>query len=123
RPADINALLSAKPSPSVAGQLVEWAAATRNRIARGDMIIGILAPEEVGKIPAAYRAAAAHGVPEAWLALAWWHANPQIWEAGPGRGGSRSSCCDRCRRHQRSPGTGENPLVLQAGGRHGQRET
>src|SRR5690242_3755654 len=66
----IGTLLRAKPSPAVARQLVEWASDTRNRIARGDMVIGILTPEEVSKIPAAYRAAA-QGEPNAWLALAW----------------------------------------------------
>jgi hypothetical protein len=42
------------------------------------MMLGILTPEEVQKIPVAYRAAAQHGEPSAWLALAWWHAMPQF---------------------------------------------
>jgi TPR repeat protein len=79
-PADIDMLLQAEPSPTVAAQLVEWAAATRNRIARGDMLVGIVTPEEVSKIPTAYRAAAQHGAADAWLALAWWNANPQFGE-------------------------------------------
>jgi len=76
-PPDIDTLLQAEPSPSVARQLVEWATATRQRTARGDMMIGILTPSEVQKIPLAYRAAA-QGEPQAWVALAWWHANPQF---------------------------------------------
>ena len=75
---DIDSLLKAKPSRSVAQQLVEWAADTRNRIARGDMAIGILSREEVAKIPAAYRSAAQSGDTDAWVALAWWHASPQF---------------------------------------------
>jgi uncharacterized protein len=78
KPADIDTLLKAKPSHSVARQLVEWAADARNRIARGDMIIGILTPDEVQKIPVAYRAAALHGETNAWVTLAWWHAHPQF---------------------------------------------
>jgi TPR repeat protein len=78
KPADIDSLLKATPSPSVARQLVEWAADARNRIARGDMVIGILTPAEVQKIPVAYRIAAQNGEPGAWLALAWWCANPQF---------------------------------------------
>jgi TPR repeat protein len=74
---EIDNLLKATPSPEVARQLVEWAADIRNRIARGDMVLGILAPEEVEKIPAAYRAAAQQGEADAWLLLAWWHAQPQ----------------------------------------------
>jgi TPR repeat protein len=81
KPADINTLLKAKPSPAVARQLVEWAADARNRIARGDMMIGILTPDEVQKIPLAYLAAAQHGEPDAWVALAWWHAHPQFGRA------------------------------------------
>jgi TPR repeat protein len=77
-PPDIDALLQAKPSPSVARQLVEWATDARNRIARGDMMIGILTPAEVQKIPLAYQAAAQQGENEAWLKLAWWHASPQF---------------------------------------------
>ena len=77
-PADIDSLLEAKPSRSVARKLVEWAAATRQKIARGDMMLGILSPEEVAKIPVAYRTAAQHGAADAWLALAWWHASPQF---------------------------------------------
>lgn len=80
KPSDIDTLLKADPSPFVARQLVEWAASMRNRIARGDMMLGILTIDEVLKIPMAYRAAALHGDPAAWVALAWWHANPQIGE-------------------------------------------
>src|SRR5262245_60188433 len=79
-PVDIDALLTAESSPSVARQLGEWAASIRNRIARGDMVIGILTPAEVAKIPLAYRASAQKGDPTAWLALAWWHAHPQFGE-------------------------------------------
>lgn len=79
-PVDIDNLLNVKLSPSVARQLVEWAASTRNRIARGDMMIGILTPDEVQKIPIAYRAAAQNGEPDAWVTLAWWYANPQFGE-------------------------------------------
>src|SRR5262245_35903467 len=77
---NIDELLKAKPSRTIAQQLVEWADATRNRIARGDMIIGILTLDEVGKIPVAYRAAAQHGDANTWVALAWWHASPQFGE-------------------------------------------
>jgi TPR repeat protein len=80
KPVDVDTLLKAKPSSSVARQLIEWAASTRNRIARGDMTIGILTPDEVAKIPAAYRAAAQHGDAATWIPLAWWHANPQFGE-------------------------------------------
>ncbi len=44
------------------------------------MTVGILTPDEVAKIPAAYHAAAQQGDPAAWIALAWWHANPQFGE-------------------------------------------
>jgi TPR repeat protein len=76
KPAEIDPLLKAKPTPSVARQLVEWATSARNQIARGDMMIGILAPDDVQKIPLAYRAAAQQGETDAWVTLAWWHANP-----------------------------------------------
>src|SRR5262249_6671278 len=78
KPADIDSLLKAKPSRAVARKLVEWAATTRQKIVRGDMMLGILNPEEVAKIPVAYRTAAQHGEPDAWLQLAWWHAQPQF---------------------------------------------
>lgn len=77
---DIDALLQATPSKAVADRLVAWADATRNRIARGDMMIGILTIEDVAKIPAAYRTAAAHGNSTAWVKLAWWHAYPDFGE-------------------------------------------
>jgi hypothetical protein len=76
--AEIDILLKANPSSTVARQLVEWAASTRNRIARGDMMLGILTPEEVQKIPVAYRAAAQQGDADAWVALALWNSNPQF---------------------------------------------
>ena len=80
-PLDIETLLAAEPSQSVARQLIEWAAATRNQIARGDMIIPASSHlKKVGKIPAAYQTAADYGRSDAWLALAWWHANPQFGE-------------------------------------------
>src|SRR5262249_50815749 len=78
QPANIDALLKGKPSHAAARELIDWAADTRNRIARGDMMVGILTAEEVSKIPDAYRKAAEFGEPDAWLALAWWHANPQF---------------------------------------------
>lgn len=43
-------------------------------------MIGILSIDEVQKIPFAYLTAAKFGEMEAWLALAWWHACPQIGE-------------------------------------------
>jgi TPR repeat protein len=77
---DIDTLLASAPSELVAQQLVEWADATRGRIARGDMMLGILTPDEVAKIPEAYRSAAQHGVASAWITLAWWLAYPEFGE-------------------------------------------
>src|SRR5262249_26049536 len=79
-PLDIDRLLSAAPSAEVAWQLVQWADSTRNRIVRGDMMIGILTPNEVAKIPVAYRSAAEYGDSSAWVKLAWWYALPQFGE-------------------------------------------
>ncbi len=79
-PADIQSLLNASPSPAVARQLVEWANSTRERIARGDMTIGILTPAEAASIPVAYRAAAQQGDAAAWIMLAWWNVNPDFGE-------------------------------------------
>lgn len=77
---DINALLQAQPSSSVAEQLVAWANATRNQIARGDMMLGILTIDEVAKVPTAYATAAQYGNKNAWVTLAWWHAYPDVGE-------------------------------------------
>ncbi|TWT87803.1 tetratricopeptide repeat protein [Stieleria varia] len=77
---DIDALLQSTPSNAVAGQLVAWADLTRNQIARGDMMLGILTFDEVAKIPVAYQTAAQHGEPSAWVTLAWWHAYPDFGE-------------------------------------------
>lgn len=77
---DIDALLKAQPSNSVAEQLVAWADATRNQIARGDMMLGILSIDEVAKIPMAYQAAAQLGHSNAWVTLAWWYAYPDFGE-------------------------------------------
>jgi TPR repeat protein len=77
---NINKLLKAAPSKNVAEQLVEWADATRQKIARGDMMMGILTAQEVAKIPLAYRTAAQHGDANAWIKLAWWCAFPQYGE-------------------------------------------
>ena len=80
KPLDIDALLKAKPSAAVARRLVEWSADARNRIARGDMMTGILTADDVKKIPKAYKAAAEYGATDAWIALAWWYANPEFGE-------------------------------------------
>lgn len=73
---DIDVLLQAPASKAVAKKLIAWADETRNRIARSEMLIGILTIEDVAKIPEAYRKAAQHGIDTAWVTLAWWHASP-----------------------------------------------
>lgn len=75
---EIDSLLNAEPSRPLAQELMRWAGETRQRIARGDMMIGILTPQVVAKIPAAYQRAAQCGESAAWLALAWWHAAPEF---------------------------------------------
>lgn len=77
---DIDALLQSRPSSAVARQLVAWADAMRNRIARGDMMLGLLTIEEAAKIPMAYQTAAQDGDSGAWVTLAWWHASPDFGE-------------------------------------------
>ncbi len=77
---DIDSLLQLQPSNGTATQLVAWADATRNQIARGDMALGILAIDEVAKIPVAYRTAAEYGYSIAWVMLAWWYAYPDFGE-------------------------------------------
>lgn len=79
-PEDIHALLNAAPSPAVARRLVAWADATRERIARGDMMTGILTLAEAATIPVAYRTAAQQGDSDAWIRLAWWNVNPDFGE-------------------------------------------
>ena len=75
---DIDSLLNADPSRSVAQQLIEWATETRSQIARGDLMLGILTSRDVAKIPIAYERAAEFGRFDAWLMLAWWYANPDF---------------------------------------------
>lgn len=77
---DIDALLQSTPSPEVAAQLIAWANETRNRIARGDMMIGILSIEDVARIPEVYRKAAECSQHSSWVTLAWWHAGPDYGE-------------------------------------------
>lgn len=77
---DIDTLLNAAPSISVAEKLVSWADATRERILRGDMIFGALSLNDIAKIPSAYEKAAKCGDLSAWVTLAWWHAYPDFGE-------------------------------------------
>lgn len=73
---NIDDLLNAPPSVETARKLNEWADECRNRIARGDLMLGILTVEEVEKISSAYRTAAQFGDTDSWLKLAWWCASP-----------------------------------------------
>jgi TPR repeat protein len=77
---DIDILLQAPASEAVADQLIEWGNETRGGILRGDMMLGIITPETVAKIPMAYNKAADYGRPKAWLMLASWHARPEFGE-------------------------------------------
>ena len=79
-PANIDDLLHQPSSAAVAQQLVDWADAARNQIARGDMMLGILSVDDAAKIPTAYERAAEFGISAAWLPLAWWHAMPGFGE-------------------------------------------
>ncbi len=81
RTSKIDALLQSPPSTALAGQLVAWADATRDRIARSEMEVGLLSIDEVLKIPTAYQTAAQQGDPNAWITLAWWHARPDVGNA------------------------------------------
>lgn len=77
---DIDELLKAGPSRAVGRELLKWANATRERILGGEMMIGLLTPAEVRKIPKAYRKAAEWGAADAWVALGWWYASPEYGE-------------------------------------------
>jgi TPR repeat protein len=82
---DIDILLEAQPSDTIARQLVVWAGYTRDRIARGDLMLGLLSIDEVTKIPTAYQTAAEHGDSNAWIMLAWWYALPDVGKSDPQR--------------------------------------
>gem|GEM_PF-795805 len=77
---DIDTVLAAAPSNADADKLVQWADTTRSKIASGAMMLGILTPEDISKIPTAYQAAARHGNRDAWVTLAWWYAFPDFGE-------------------------------------------
>ncbi|MBX9666497.1 MAG: sel1 repeat family protein [Candidatus Obscuribacterales bacterium] len=73
---EIHALLTQPDSEELAGKLREWADSTRSAIKRGDLLLGILTPDVVSKIPIAYEKAAACGDQSSLLRLAWWYASP-----------------------------------------------
>lgn len=78
RPTNIEELLAAGASKHSAELLVAWADATRQRIMRGDMMLGILSFDDAAKIPVAYKTAADCGDRDAILKLAWWYAFPAL---------------------------------------------
>jgi TPR repeat protein len=86
RPEGIDALLASKPSEEIGQALMQWVEETKNRIARGDMAIGILSIPEVQKVPEALSKAIDCGVQQAALDLAWWYAWPPFGESDPKRG-------------------------------------
>jgi TPR repeat protein len=71
-------LLASAPSPAAANVLLDYVQALPGRIARGDLMIGILSVEEVKQAPSALEQAASWGAPAAWLELARWHAAPPL---------------------------------------------
>jgi hypothetical protein len=73
---EIASLLAAPPSPENARALFDWATAIPGRIARGDMIIGILTVDDIAQVPVALSRAADGGIDQALLKLAFWFANP-----------------------------------------------
>lgn len=76
----INQLLSAAPSREVGLALVDWARELSGRIVRGDMMIGILSPDEVALAPKALRKAKECGIDAALLDLGNWLAAPPFGE-------------------------------------------
>lgn len=75
---EIQSLLKEDPSADNARKLLVWADDTRQKILRGDLMIGILSMDEASQIPAAYQTAAEQGCEEAWLKLGLWHRSPDI---------------------------------------------
>ena len=86
RPEGIDALLESKPTEAIGRSLMGWVEATKDRIARGDMAIGILSISEAQKVPEALSKAIDCGVEHAVLDLAWWYALPPFGESDPKRG-------------------------------------
>ena len=68
----LEALLAAPAGETNAEALWAWVAGVQERLLRGDLQLGLLAPAEVGQVPAAL-AKVAQVMPEAWLDLADWH--------------------------------------------------
>ena len=81
---NIDGLLKKALSPETGVALMRWVAELRERIVRGDMMIGILPVAEAQKAPAALRRAIECGIDEAWLKLASWLEEPPIGRSDPG---------------------------------------
>lgn len=75
---EIDTLIRRAETREDAQALVDWFGELRGRIIRGDMMLGILSPDEVALVPAALRKAAALGLPSALLQLGDWLARPQF---------------------------------------------
>ncbi len=76
----IRNLLDAESTADTGRALVAWAKELRGRILRGDMMIGILLPDEVALASKALRRASECGIKEALLDLGNWLAVPPVGE-------------------------------------------
>lgn len=77
---DIRALIAGPPSEENAEKIVAWFDDLMNRIIRGDLMIGILSPDELDVVPDALRAAIRGGDEASWIALASWYQEPPLGE-------------------------------------------
>lgn len=75
---DIDTLLGATASPENADAILEWFRGLNGRIARGDLMLGILDFDEVEGAPAALAHAAKGGRPLAHLLCARWLIEPPV---------------------------------------------
>jgi TPR repeat protein len=73
---NIDTLMAAPLNRDTGEALLLWVNELRGRVLSGDMMIGILSTEEVGKVPQALKRAIACGEPKAWIVLADWFLKP-----------------------------------------------
>lgn len=76
----LRTILSAPPSEQAGRALLEWARDIEARVVRGDLMLGILAIDDVKEVHSALARAGEYGIGEAWVELASWLANPPIGE-------------------------------------------
>jgi TPR repeat protein len=76
-------MLDKPPSPETGRALLDWARNLPGRIVSGDMMIGLLALDEVELAPTAFRRASDCGIREALLDLGNWLASPPIGDPDP----------------------------------------